>query len=183
MNKADAIKTALPIFSLALLFIISAYFAQTYEAYLADLIGRYGMLGILVYMLLAAVAIILAPLSFLPLMPLASAIWGAFVTAIASIIGWTLGAIGAFYLSRRYGRPLVERFVSTERLARLEKRVPQKNLFWAIVLLRMIVPVDVLSYVLGLSKSIPWKVYVLATLIGIIPFAFVFAYIGTLPLP
>jgi len=45
----------------------------------------------------------------------------------------------------------------------------------------MTVPVDVLSYVLGLFSRMKSAPYFFATLIGVAPFAFVFAYAGTLP--
>ena len=42
----------------------------------------------------------------------------------------------------------------------------------------MVLPVDILSYALGLFTTIKtWK-YILATFIGVIPFAFIFSYAG-----
>jgi hypothetical protein len=48
--------------------------------------------------------------------------------------------------------------------------------FWNIVLLRMVIPVDVLSYALGLFVPMPLSRYVLATAIGVSPFAIIFAF-------
>ena len=42
----------------------------------------------------------------------------------------------------------------------------------------MIVPVVILSYALGLFSKMKTRDYVLATLIGVSPFDFVFAYLG-----
>ncbi|MEK9159248.1 MAG: VTT domain-containing protein [Patescibacteria group bacterium] len=175
------LKAAIPLFILALLFLASAYFAQTYDHYFVSLVSNRGLLGLLIYIFIAAFTTVLAPLSSVPLMPLASSIWGPFATAVASIIGWMIGALISFFISRKYGRAFVERFFSREKLSELEKRIPEENLFWSIVLLRMAVPVDLLSYVLGLFKNISWKIYFWATLIGIIPFAFVLAYLARLP--
>jgi uncharacterized membrane protein YdjX (TVP38/TMEM64 family) len=62
-----------------------------------------------------------------------------------------------------------------------EKKIPSENIFWAIVVLRMSVPVDILSYGLGLFSKINRKKYILATIIGVIPFAFLISYLGSLP--
>jgi len=45
----------------------------------------------------------------------------------------------------------------------------------------MAIPVDVLSYTLGLFTSISFSRYLLATFIGVIPFAFFFAYAAGFP--
>lgn len=137
------------------------------------------MESILAYTLITAVATIIAPLSTIPFIPIAVGIWGSLVTAILNIIGWAIGALGAFFISRKYGRAFVEKIVTKERLESVGKRFPEKNIFWTIIFLRMTVPVDVLSYALGLFENITWKMYTV-TLVGIIPFAFVFAYAGTL---
>lgn len=184
MNRTSlnqAFRSVLPILILALLFLFSAYVAQTYEDYFAEIMSSRGVLGIFVYIFISAATTVVAPLSSVPLMPLASNIWGPVSTALASVLGWWIGAIVSFYISRKYGRVLVEKIFSKEKLDVIEKKVPEKNIFWSIVLLRMVVPVDLLSYVLGLFKPISWKVYIWATLVGTIPFAFVFAYLGTLP--
>ena len=176
------LRSLIPVLLLSSLFLLSAYVAQTYEDYFIYLLQDTGYLGIIAYTALAMATTVVAPLTSVPLIPIVSNIWGPTTTAIASIIGWLTGALIAFSISRRYGRSLVEKLVSKEKLIAMEKRVPTKNLFWSIVLLRMAVPVDVLSYVLGLFSTISWKVYSLATLIGITPFAFVIAYAGTLPI-
>ena len=50
--------------------------------------------------------------------------------------------------------------------------------FMSVVLLRMVLPVDVLSYALGFFSDISLWRYTTATIIGIAPFAFIFAYAG-----
>lgn len=181
MDKS-LLKSLLPILILVIFFIACSYFAQNYEVYYLETIKSEGLLGILIYIIVCILSTVVAPLSNLPLIPLASGIWGPNITAFASIIGWMIGAIIAFYLSRKYGRNLVEKIVSKEKLNNLEKKIPDRNIFMTILILRMIVPVDILSYILGLFKNISWKIYLPATIIGIFPFAFIFSYLGTLPI-
>ena len=66
---------------------------------------------------------------------------------------------------------------------RIEKKLPAHHLFWWVVAMRMVVSVDVLSYLLGLTITMSYLRYTIATLIGVTPFAFVFAYASALPLP
>lgn len=172
----------IPIIVLTALFIGSAYAAQVYQPQLEVLVTDYALTGILTYIFLAALTTVIAPLSSAPLIPLAASVWGPVATAIASIIGWLLGSVIAFMLARRYGKAIVEKLAPNTDIDAWQERIPERNLFWTIVFLRMAVPVDALSYALGLFSSISPVTYTLATLIGITPFAFIWAYVGVLPI-
>ena len=134
-----------------------------------------------VYVLILIFATIVAPVNAFPLLPVASSVGGWIITGILSIIGWTIGAVIAFTLARKYGVPLIIKFVPLGDVAKYEKLIPEENIFWSIVFLRMAVPVDVLSYILGLFSRIKLRTYFFATIIGVAPLAFIFAYIGGLP--
>ncbi|PIR37929.1 MAG: hypothetical protein COV34_02470 [Candidatus Zambryskibacteria bacterium CG10_big_fil_rev_8_21_14_0_10_42_12] len=178
-----SLKIILPIIILTLFFILATYLGHTWgsaiEHYIVE--HEYVFLGYLAYIGLMFVATVAAPLSTLPLIPIAVSVWGSFIVAILSIIGWSFGAICAFYLSRRYGMPVVRKFVSQEKIERINNNIPQdRNLLASIILLRMVVPVDILSYALGIFPRVTWKPYVIGTIIGILPFSFIFAYLGGL---
>lgn len=160
-------------------FIISSVIVQQNAFYLKNYLDI-GILGPIFYVFLVSLAIVIAPISAVPLIPLASELWGVFNSALLNILGWTLGAYIAFSISRRYGIPLVSRIIPLEKIYKIQSYVPKKNIFWGIVLLRMVLPVDVLSYALGIFCKIRKRDYLLATLIGVTPFAFIFAYVGTL---
>jgi uncharacterized membrane protein YdjX (TVP38/TMEM64 family) len=148
-------------------------------AQVVEIITSTGFFGMIFYVFITAIAVVIAPISTFPLIPIASIVWGYVVAAILSIIGWTIGAQIAFIIARRFGKPLVQKFISLEKLESFEKRIPEKNLFWSIVVLRMTVPVDILSYALGLFSKISYSKYFWATIIGVTPFAFIFSYIVT----
>lgn len=162
-------------------FVASTFLAERYASELTELATNDSVLGMLIYTIVSGVAVVVAPVSTLPLIPLAVGMWGWFITGVLSIIGWTIGSQIAFYLARRYGKNLVQKFASLERFTDFEKRFSTKNLFWTVVVLRMTVPVDVLSYALGLFSNMTSRSYFLATVIGITPFAFIFSYLGSLP--
>ena len=160
-----------------LLFFLVSYGAHFYSDELIALMEARGRVeSMAAYVVGAASATVLAPFSFLPFLPLAVVLFGSFSTALLSIIGWTMGAAIAFFLARRYGHPLVHRFIVVERLERWQKRLPPQIFFWSVVGLRMLVPVDLLSYALALFTEMPFGQYLLATVIGITPFAFIFSY-------
>jgi uncharacterized membrane protein YdjX (TVP38/TMEM64 family) len=145
----------------------------------ADDIGSsldFGLWGMGLYVLVNIVATVVAPISALPLIPLATVIWGPFLTAILSIVSWSIGSVIAFIIARRLGRPIVERFVDLNTISKYEKALGEKYLFWNVLFLRMLVPVDVLSYAIGIFTTMKFKPYAVATIIGITPFGFLLPF-------
>ncbi len=141
-----------------------------------------GIYGQLIFVLILTFATIIAPVSAIPLFPAAVSLWGWKLVAILSILGWTLGAVMVFEISRGFGKPRVKRLVNLKKVEEYERYLPKENIFLTIVLLRMAVPVDFLSYALGLFSNVNRRIYYPATLIGVTPFAIVFAYAGELSL-
>ncbi len=163
-----------------LLFILVSYYTRQNIEFLKGLIGN-DFRGILIYILITIFAIVFAPVSMMPLIPLASNIYGIFFSAIINIIGWTIGSFIVFFICRKYGVKLIKKFVSLENIYKWENKIPKKKVFFTLILLRMTVPVDILSYALSLLTKINFKTYAITTIVGIIPFAFVFSYLGTIP--
>jgi len=175
--------TILSILSVAFiltLFIFLSFMATSYESEINILAERGGALGMIAYIFIVVLAIVIAPLSAVPLIPVASSLWGWFMAGVLSSTGWAIGAQIAFYLARRFGKPFVEKLISIKKLTKLEERFSKEHMFWTIVFLRMVIPVDILSYAIGLFSNVKSSIYFFATVIGILPFAFVLAYIGTL---
>jgi|GEM_PF-690198 len=135
-------------------------------------------LGAVVFVTVLTVAVVFAPVTVMPLIPVASQVFGPFMTGVLSALGWTLGGVIAFVIARYAGRPVLERFVRVERIDRFAASVPERNQFWFMVLIRHLLPVDVVSYALGLVPAIRFKTYVAATLLGVLWFSFAFAYLG-----
>ena len=163
------------------LFIVAIVLSQYYKDEIAEYLD-FGYWGMLIYVLLATSSTVLAPVNTLPLIPVATALWGGFISALLSITAWTLGAIIAFILARRFGKPFIEKHYSLEKISQYEKILGDKYVFWNIVALRIMIPVDLLSYAIGLFTSVKLSTYSLATLIGVSPFAFLLAYSANFPL-
>lgn len=170
-------KSFIGIIIIIILFILSTLIVQKY----LDFFNQYfdiGFLGMVIYVVIVVVSIVIAPISSFPLIPLAANLWGWVFGAILNIVGWTIGGYISFILARKYGVPLISKFVPIKRINKIESIIPKDNVFWTVVFLRMVVPVDILSYALGLFSKIDKKRYFFATLIGVSPFAFVFSYVG-----
>ena len=162
-------------------FIIASYLSHRYASDLRSAIILQGISGSIIYILIMITAVVVAPFETLPLLPVAVTIWGANLAAVFTIIGWSIGALIAFSLARSFGQRLVCRLASKYDIEEWKKLLPEKNIFWLIVLTRIVLPVDIISYAVGLFTKIHWLPYLSATLLGIIPFAFIFAYGARLP--
>lgn len=103
---------------------------------------------------------------------------GWFKSFVYASIGVMLGTSTAFFLARRYRRPLVKKIVPIQQLQEWEKKFNEKRKFWAFLGLRLITaPVfDFVSYVAGLSK-LSFKTFFFANLVALLPDA-VFFYVG-----
>ncbi|MAH03199.1 hypothetical protein CMI39_00220 [Candidatus Pacearchaeota archaeon] len=174
-------KSIIEVFFIILIFIVLSYIVQTNLEYFKDIIGD-GFVGMFFYVLITIIAVVVAPVTAMPfLLPIAANLWNWVFVAILSIIAWTIGAIIAFILARIYGVRIVKKFVSIDKITKFEKMIPKKNIFWSVVFLRMVIPVDILSYALGIFSKISIRSYLLATLIGVAPFAFILSYLGQMP--
>lgn len=173
------VKAIIEVLVIVIVFIIITYLVQTNLEFFENIIKK-NIYGILVYLLIVVIAMVVAPISAIPLIPLMANIWGWKVTGVLNIVGWTIGAIIIFFLTRKYGVKIVRYIVSLKRIHSLEKKISEKNVFLTVLLLRMIIPVDILSYALGLFSKIRFWPYTIATVIGIIPGAFILSYVGTI---
>lgn len=165
-----------------ILFIIASYYSQRYAEELKTWVMHGKYLGAFIYIFLVIVAIVFAPFETLPLMPVAVAIWGPMTTALLTMFGWTAGALIAFFIARRYGQKLVCRIARIGKIENMGLELDNHKVFLLIILARIILPVDIVSYAFGLFTKIHWRLYLAATIIGVVPFALIYSYGAILPL-
>lgn len=157
---------------------VAAAFFDAPVAYLALFLSGMDAASYAAYVLILASAVVLLPLTAMPVIPVAAMVFGPFVTALLSIVGWTVGAIIAFLIARHVGRPVLARFVSLDVVDAHVAALPGNTRFLMIVLLRLALPVDIVSYALGLTARISLLEYAVATMVGVTWFSFGFAYLG-----
>jgi len=155
-------------------FVISGDEAMAY----LELVRDYPVVAPLLYILFVITSVVAAPFAALPLIPFATSVWGIPLTATMNVLGWWIGAIIAFEVSRRFGRPIASYFASLQRIDAIAAHISGRETFTSIVLLRMILPVEVPSYALGLINTVKRTTHATASLIGIIPFAILITVMG-----
>jgi len=175
MRRIIDLKQILGVVFIAILFILASFLSTKYSNEISLWLDI-GVWGMVVYILLGFIATVVAPISTLPLLPIAASLWGPLITAFLSILSWFAGSLVAFAIARKWGKPIVLRLVDMKKLSLYEKAIGDKHVFWNIVFLRLLIPVDILSYVIGIFSTVGWKTYLVATLIGISPFAFMLSY-------
>jgi uncharacterized membrane protein YdjX (TVP38/TMEM64 family) len=169
--------------SVALLFLGTSYASERIATVLERFIGEGDIAAMITY-IFAVILDVMVPLATtLPLVPVAVALWGKVLAALLTIIGWILSAMIAFTIARRFGAKLLEKFKILAAVRQFGDMIPRQNLWWAILCLAIIgVPVDFLSYSIGLFTGMRLKPFILAYTIGVIPFGFFIAYTATLPI-
>lgn len=143
-------------------------------------IEQLGPWGPLALIALEALAIVVSPIPSGPIAIAAGAAFGPFLGTIYIVIGATAGGMAAFWIARTLGHDFVRRWEAARKaLAYLEQGRSQ---FWLMVIVfaSRLVPFlsfDVISYAAGLTPLAFWR-FAIATILGVIPVAFLFAYAG-----
>ncbi len=138
-----------------------------------------GPWGPIVYVFMMIVAIVIAPIPSSPLAIFAGTIFGTWWASLWTMLGATIGAMIAFWIARRFGRPVVEKIISKEKLSKIEEKFSENNLILTVFLLRLLpLPLfDAVSYAAGLTH-ISVRGFISATFFGLLPLVFLFSYMG-----
>lgn len=133
------------------------------EEALIRFVGWLGWAGPPALIAINALQIVVAPLPNYAIFVVAGLLYGPLWGSVYGIGGMLLGGVSAMLLTRRFGRPLAERMVGAERLARWdEMQATQSILSWTILFLA---PVGDLPYFLaGLSHVGVSKVVLISAL-------------------
>lgn len=147
------------------------------EAVLNSVIQTHGPLGLVVAMIIQT---IIAPIPSEALVIFAGAIGiGVWTIVVFAGIGSIVGAIIAFFIGRKGGKPIVEKLLGEKWVNHVDGWV-EENGAKAILFTRLIpiIPFDLISYISGVT-SLSFKKYFFATLIGAFPRCLMLALIGS----
>jgi len=135
----------------------------------------FGAWAPLIYLLAYAQPVVPLPASVMT--GLAGAAFGRGWGMLAALTGATGRACTQFLVARLLGREVVARLLKGA-VATLDQKLGEQS-FTAVLLIRLIpnLPFDVQNYGLGFSQ-VRFGPYVLATFLGMIPWTFVFVYLG-----
>ncbi len=158
------------------IFFISAYISQKYSVQIKEITSQASIYSIVIYISMTTLAIVVAPLSSVAIIPVASNAFGPFMAGLYSILGWFIGSILAFHISRTYLKPSIEKYKQMNYFIKRENTMKRSHFLLFHIFMRMAFPVDLLSYALGVLSKISFKDFIFTTLVGITPFAFLFSY-------
>jgi len=121
---------------------------------LALFIERAGIFAPLVFVLLMALQVVIAVIPGGPLEITAGVLFGGWLGTVLTVAGAFLGALTVYCLVRKFGRPLVNVFVSEEKFKKFSFLQEEDKLeFWVFILFLIPgIPKDLLTYIVPLTK-------------------------------
>ena len=149
------------------------------EESLSSILINYPVAAPLLFILLRAVPVVIAPIPGVAFDLVGLTVFGWQFGLVLALLGGHLGASVAFFISRYFREPAVKYFVPLQKLHELEERYSERQKFWTLVAVRFITSpfFDYVSYAAGLTKM-PFWTFLLSTFIGVLPFSFVIYYFG-----
>ncbi len=171
MEKKEAIQNIVILLAVVSAIVGSSFFVSIEK--LGELVGRIGIFGPLLLIALKASTIVFAPLSGSPLYPLAGALFPPWLGFSYIVLGDMLGAVISFYISRRYGRRVVERFLSKSNTVFLDAALSYIATLKGFLIARIVfspLP-EVASYAAGLTALPFVPFFVIHSAVGLVPAA------------
>jgi len=128
---------------------------------------------------LRTAAIVIAPLPGTPIDLMNLALFSKMSGFIYAEISIMLGSSINFFIARKFGVPVVSKFIDISKIHVWEDRINRATGFWGMVLVRMgtLVICDYISYVSGLTK-ISFLRFFSTSLIASLPLVGAFYYFG-----
>lgn len=160
----------LPYIVILLLLCLSIFFlgSRVSQEQIQELVQRAGIFGPIIYILLFASTHIIAPLSGTPIFFAGYAVFGEWIQ-VYTYLATLLSATISFWISRIWGRKLVQRFVGKDELVKMDE-FTEKYGIKSLIFLRAFSGhlVDFISYAYGLT-NIKFLPYILITAIAPLP--------------
>lgn len=146
---------------------------------LAILLQRWGKWAPLITIGLHALQVLTAPVPGTAIDAVNGLLFGPWLGTLYSMIGLMIGSVMAMGLARRFGRPIVERFVSPASIERIDKLVERRgSLVIFLIFLFPFLPDDAVCFLAGLTP-IPLLELVFLALAGRFPGIFVANLLGS----
>lgn len=124
------------------------------RAYICERVESFGVLAPAVFTLLMALQIVIAFIPGGPLELVGGMLFGGWLGLLVTTLGAVLGTLTVYALVRRFGKPLVNFFVSEEKASKFKILQDEKRLeFWVFILFLIPgIPKDLLTYLVPLTK-------------------------------
>lgn len=142
---------------------------QLFEAAKA-IIESHPLLGAALFVVLSALAAMLAFFSSAVLVPPAVYAWGPVACAALLWAGWMLGGLASYGLAHQFGQPVLRWLAPGKAIAQYRQRIRERASFGFILLFQLALPSEIPGLVLGLAHF-PIERYLLALAIAELPYA------------
>ena len=142
-----------------------------------QVIRQQAVLGVVVFVLFAAISAMLAFVSSAVIVPVGVFVWGKAASMFLLWLGWILGGVTAYTLTRYFGRPIVRAMVPRTLMERYEGLIPRRAPFGFVLLLQLALPSEVPGYLLGMTRY-HFGRYVTALALSELPYAVATVYLG-----
>jgi len=147
-------------------------------AKLQETIESFGIFGAIVFILIVAIEVIVAPIPGLPLYLIGGAIFGGIKGGIYALIGNIIGSAICFHIGRLIGKPYVDKIFDKKKTKNVMDLIESRGPFFIfLVRLNPITSSDLFSYASGLTKM-RFSYFITATTLGLVPYAFFPSIIG-----
>lgn len=136
------------------------------RALIEERVNSFGIFTPLAFIVLQFLQVVIAFVPGEPVELMGGVLFGALGGLLLCSIGSLLGTIVVFYAVQRFGKPLVDTFVSEEKLSKFKILNNEKRLEKTVFLLFLLpgTPKDALNYFVPLTKMHPAKFFMLSTL-------------------
>jgi uncharacterized membrane protein YdjX (TVP38/TMEM64 family) len=132
----------------------------------AYFLKSFGIFSPLVFVLLQALQVVIAPVPGGLVGVLGGIVFGSFFGSILGTIGITLGSVAAFFIARRFGRPALVYFAGEKQAKKLDSFFSKNGAFMLFMIYILpYFPDDLFCYAAGLSKM-GFKRFLIVTIIG-----------------
>ncbi|WP_032120777.1 TVP38/TMEM64 family protein [Clostridium amazonitimonense] len=142
-------------------------------------LDSFGTLGMLVFFIMQIIQVVIFFIPGEVIQAAGGYVFGTFLGTLLSIGGITVGSIILFTISKKFGMPLVNKFMSKKNFHKLEKLLNNKKINLIVFLLYLIpgIPKDSLIFVCGVSR-IDLKNFIIYSTLGRIPALFLSSLFG-----
>lgn len=127
-------------------------------------VSSFGFFGPLVVIGSIVLEVVIAPIpGFIPAIS-AGFIFGPILGSVYTYIGNILGTLIVFLVARRYGKPLIARFIKGERLEKYCKTIAKHENYLLVFYFLPILPIDVITAAFGLSHIRKKKFFIVSSI-------------------
>jgi len=174
-----ALAAVFAVFALATVVLRTGVPGITDPVWIRNRVAAYGRFAPVVFILLQAAQVVLAPVPGQLLAFVGGYLFGPVSGAAYSLLGAALGSTVAFLIARRYGRPYVERVIDAATLDAFDGVVARDGVF-ALFLVFLVpgLPDDAICFMAGITR-LPLRQLVVVSVLGRAPGYLLISYAGS----